>query len=126
MRALLSQIRIGRQIAMIGLIGVIGLLVMAGVNWWGSAQLAHIATVDRDIAAVQATTTTLSVLALVLATTALIGASWLIGRNIAGPITAMTDTMRRLAERDMTTEIKGEGRGDEHDFRHNSQGNLRP
>ncbi len=60
MRALLSQIRLGRQIAMIGLIGVIGLLVMAGVNRWGSAQVAHIAAVDRDIAAVQATTTTLS------------------------------------------------------------------
>jgi methyl-accepting chemotaxis protein len=113
MRALLSQIRISRQIAMIGLIGVIGLLAMAGLNWWGSAQLAHIAAVDRDIAAVLATTATLSALMLALAIAALIGSSWLIGRNIAGPITAMTGTMRRLAEHDMTTEIIGEGRGDE-------------
>lgn len=75
--------------------------------------LAHIATVERDSAATQATTSRLTAMSLGLVTVVVIVLSWLIGRNIAHPITAMTDSMRRLAEREMATEIPGVGRGDE-------------
>ncbi len=75
--------------------------------------IAHIAAVDRDSAAVQAITSRMTALSLSLVTVVVIVLSWLIGRNIARPITAMTDAMRRLAERDMTAEIPGVGRGDE-------------
>jgi methyl-accepting chemotaxis protein len=75
--------------------------------------LAHIAVVDRDSAAVQSTTGNFTAMSLGLVTVVVIALSWLIGRNIARPITAMTDSMRRLAERDMTAEVTGEGRGDE-------------
>src|SRR6185312_5224090 len=40
-------------------------------------------------------------------------AAWTIISGVSRPITAMTDAMRRLAGRDMTTEIAGQERGDE-------------
>lgn len=41
------------------------------------------------------------------------GLGWWIGNGIAGPITRMTDAMKRLADGDKTTEVPGTGRGDE-------------
>jgi len=38
--ALLARCRIGCQIATLGLVGVIGMLLIAGINWWGASQLA--------------------------------------------------------------------------------------
>jgi methyl-accepting chemotaxis protein len=42
-----------------------------------------------------------------------IAAAWLIGRDISRPVQAMTAAMRRLAERDMATEVPGTCRRDE-------------
>ncbi len=42
MPALLSRYRIGRQIALLGLIGVIGVLVVSGINLWGTTEIARI------------------------------------------------------------------------------------
>jgi len=39
--------------------------------------------------------------------------AWLTGRNIAKPLVAMTNTMRRLADGDNSVDIPGSGRGDE-------------
>jgi len=51
---------------------------------------------------------------LVFAAVALTVIGFLVAKKrVSGPIRAMTDTMRRLAERDMTVAIPGLGRGDE-------------
>jgi len=45
MAAILSRCRIGCQIALLGLIGVFGVLAVAGINWWGAGQLARSETI---------------------------------------------------------------------------------
>jgi len=55
MTALLSRCRIGCQIALPGLIGVFGVLAVAGINWWGAGQLARSeATANTDEFSVEA------------------------------------------------------------------------
>ncbi|NKN36085.1 HAMP domain-containing protein [Agrobacterium sp. a22-2] len=62
-----------------------------------------------------------------------IAAMWVVARSISGPISAMTVSMRRLADGDTTTEIPGVGRVDEiggmaaavEVFRDNAVNNLR-
>ncbi|HEX3405249.1 MAG TPA: methyl-accepting chemotaxis protein [Acetobacteraceae bacterium] len=75
--------------------------------------VAHIESAGRDAASARTTTGRLAASALALVIVLVIALSWLIGRNISRPIGMMTDTMRRLADRDMTVEIAGVGRGDE-------------
>jgi methyl-accepting chemotaxis protein len=41
MGAILGRCRIGCQIAVLGLLGVVGMLLVAGINQWGSAQVAR-------------------------------------------------------------------------------------
>jgi methyl-accepting chemotaxis protein len=41
MQAFLSRFRIGWQVALLGLIGVAGVLTIAGINQWGDARLAR-------------------------------------------------------------------------------------
>jgi methyl-accepting chemotaxis protein len=53
----------------------------------------------------------LAVVVLMIAGCAAVG--WSMVRSISGPISAMTDAMRRLAAKDMSVEIPGAGRGDE-------------
>ncbi len=55
--------------------------------------------------------TVLVLLAACLAMACLMG--WLLVRGVAAPVTAMTAAMRRLATRDMHTEIPAQGRSDE-------------
>src|SRR6202012_4355297 len=42
-----------------------------------------------------------------------VGAGWLLGTSIAGPIQAMTVAMRRLAAREANVAVPAQGRGDE-------------
>lgn len=39
MGALMTRCRIGCQIAMLGVVGVIGMLLVAGLDWWGNRQI---------------------------------------------------------------------------------------
>jgi methyl-accepting chemotaxis protein len=41
MRSVLSRFGIGWQVALLAIIGVVGVLVMIGINWWGANQLAR-------------------------------------------------------------------------------------
>ncbi len=41
MRAILSRLPIGWQVALLGLVGVAGVLAVAGLNWWGNGRLAQ-------------------------------------------------------------------------------------
>jgi methyl-accepting chemotaxis protein len=41
MHAVLSRCRIGCQIAILGMVGITGVLAVGGITWWGSNRLAH-------------------------------------------------------------------------------------
>ena len=56
---------------------------------------------------------TMIVAAITLAATICVLCAFLLVQSVSRPITAITASMRRLATRDMTTEIAGLGRGDE-------------
>jgi methyl-accepting chemotaxis protein len=71
-------------------------------------------TRERDGAIVAFETTFVTVLTVSLAALAIgIGFAWMIGRNIANPITALTEAMGVLARGDFTAEVPGLQRGDE-------------
>jgi methyl-accepting chemotaxis protein len=63
--------------------------------------------------ATQATINTLVIAGLVVISVSVVLLAWLIGRGIAGPVTAMTATMKALAAGDKAVEIPGGGRRDE-------------
>jgi methyl-accepting chemotaxis protein len=61
MRGLLSRCRIGGQIALLGVVGLAGMLTVAGIDWWGAGRLARSEAVADRMRQMQATETAVQV-----------------------------------------------------------------
>jgi methyl-accepting chemotaxis protein len=82
-------------------------------DWDAEYNRSHGAAAADHVYGLYQTGRTVTVAAIACAALATLIFAYLLVRGIAGPIAGMTAAMRRLADRDMATEIPGIGRGDE-------------
>jgi len=61
MRGLLSRCRIGGQIALLGVVGLAGMLAVAGIDWWQAERLARTEAVADSMRQMQATETAIQI-----------------------------------------------------------------